>query len=147
MIPPEVRIQGTIRALIVDELSQLQQRSQEVVTQIALANRCTAAVEYPGNDYPPTVNDDHCWQLARQIGTELLGSDHVVESPPIMGGEDFAFYTEVVPGCFVGLGVRNESIGAEYFVHHPKFKVDEDALATGAAMHVEFAVRSLVELS
>lgn len=147
VIPPEIRLQGTVRALTLVELRQLQDRVQEVAGQIAAANRCTATIEHPGHDYPPTLNDEHCWELARQIGTDLLGSDQVSESPPIMGGEDFAYYTEVVPGCFVGLGVRNESIGAEYSVHHPRFKVDEDALAIGAAVHVEFAVRSLAELS
>ena len=63
-----------------------------------------------------------------------------------MGGEDFAYYTESVPGCFVALGVRNETIGAAYGVHHPKFKVDEDALPLGVALHVAFALRSLDEL-
>ena len=146
VIPPEVVLQGTVRGLTMDDLRWLQQRVTEVATQIAAANRCTAEVDFPGNDYPPTVNDEHCWQLAQQVGVELLGSEQVVESPPIMGGEDFAYYTEVVPGCFVGLGSRNESIDATYPMHHPKYKVDEDALPIGAALHVEYALRSLSEL-
>ena len=147
VIPPELRMQGTLRGLTMDQLRQLQRRIEEVAVQIALANRCTATVEFPGEDYPPIVNDGRCWQMAREIGTELLGSENVLESPPIMVGEDFAYYTEVVPGCFVGLGVRNESIGAEHSWHHPKFKVDEDALPTGAALHTAFALRSLAELA
>ena len=146
VIPPEVRLQGTIRGLTFDDLKTLQQRVDEVASQIAAANRCTAAVGFPGHDYPPTVNDEHCWQLTSQIGADLLGSDQVIESPPIMGGEDFAYYTEVVPGCFIGLGMRNESVGATYPMHHPKFKVDEDVLSIGASLHVEFAMRSLAEL-
>jgi IAA-amino acid hydrolase len=63
-----------------------------------------------------------------------------------MGGEDFAFYLEKVPGCFVALGIRNDAIGANHFVHTPFFKVDEEALPLGAAMHVGFALRSLEEL-
>jgi IAA-amino acid hydrolase len=146
VIPPEVRLQGTIRGLTFDDLKTLQQRVDEVASQIAAANRCTAAVGFPGHDYPPTVNDEHCWQLASQIGADLLGSDQIIESPPIMGGEDFAYYTEVVPGCFIGLGMRNESVGATYPMHHPKFGVDEDVLSIGASLHVEFAMRSLAEL-
>jgi metal-dependent amidase/aminoacylase/carboxypeptidase family protein len=64
-----------------------------------------------------------------------------------MGGEDFAYYTEQVPGLFVGLGVGNDEIEASYNVHHPLFKVDESALAVGTAMHVCFAVESLEQLS
>jgi metal-dependent amidase/aminoacylase/carboxypeptidase family protein len=63
-----------------------------------------------------------------------------------MGGEDFAYVLERVPGCFVMLGVRNEAAGAVYGVHHPKFVVDEQALPIGAALHVGFALRTLAEL-
>ena len=63
-----------------------------------------------------------------------------------MGGEDFAYYTEQVPGCFVGLGMRNPKIGADYGVHHPMFKMDEDMLPIGTSLHVAFAMRSLAEL-
>jgi IAA-amino acid hydrolase len=66
----------------------------------------------------------------------------------VMGGEDFAFYTEAhVPGCFVGLGIRNESIGATHFVHNCRFKADENALPIGTALHVAFALESLLELA
>jgi IAA-amino acid hydrolase len=63
-----------------------------------------------------------------------------------MGGEDFAFYAERVPACFVGLGIRNEGAGSVHSLHHPKFTADEDALPLGASLHVAFALRSLEEL-
>ena len=146
IIPMEMKLRGTVRALTLNQLNAFQERIQEMAEFIAKANRCEAEVSFPGYNYPPTVNDEHCWQLAQEISGELLGEGSVNESPPIMGGEDFAYYTEKVPGCFVGLGVRNEEIGAEFNVHHPRFKVDEDALPIGAALHVAFAVRSLDEL-
>ncbi|MCP4817492.1 MAG: M20/M25/M40 family metallo-hydrolase, partial [Planctomycetaceae bacterium] len=83
----------------------------------------------------------------REIAGQMLGDDHVFEVPPVMGGEDFAYYTERVPGCFVGLGVRNEAVGAMYMVHHPMFKADEEALPIGTALHVNFALESLRELA
>ena len=67
--------------------------------------------------------------------------------PPIMGGEDFAYYTEKVPGCFAFLGVSNPDIEAIYDVHHPMFKVDEDALPLGSAIHVSSALKSLKVLT
>jgi metal-dependent amidase/aminoacylase/carboxypeptidase family protein len=92
------------------------------------------------------VNDADCWGLAKQLAGELTSPNHVEEMEAVMGGEDFAFYTEQVPGCFVAVGVRNEQQGAIFSVHHPKFKVDEDALPLGTALHVAFATKSLDQL-
>ncbi|MEE3373427.1 MAG: amidohydrolase [Planctomycetota bacterium] len=147
VIPSATTLGGTVRALSVERLLMLHDRIREIAQLVAQAHRCEAEVEFPGNAYPPTVNDAECWQLAQDIGRELLGESQVSESPPIMGGEDFAFYTEQVPGCFVGLGMRNPAIGTEYAVHHPKFKMDEDTLPIGTALHVGFALRSLEELA
>jgi IAA-amino acid hydrolase len=146
VIPEVVEMKGTIRGLTMTMLQHLQTRIREVAGHVASANRCEVEVEFPGNDYPPTINDGESWKLAKKVGGDLLGASEVHEMPPVMGGEDFAFYTEQVPGCFVGLGVRNEDQGAVHYVHHPKFKVDEDALPLGAALHVGLAFGSLIEL-
>jgi IAA-amino acid hydrolase len=146
VIPSEVKITGTVRSLTTAGMTFLQQRIREVCEHTALAHRCTAAVTFPGNDYPPTVNDARLWELTQTLGRQLLGDNHVREMPPVMGGEDFAYYAERVPGMFVGLGVRNEAIGAVYNVHHPMFKADEDALPIGVALHAAFALESLAEL-
>jgi len=146
VIPEVVKLTGTIRALNMEMLGHLKTRVSEIATSVATANRCEAEIAFPGNDYPPTVNDGESWKLAQRLGAEALGASAVHEMPPVMGGEDFAFYTEQVPGCFVGLGVRNEAQGAAYYVHHPKFKADEDALPLGTALHVAFALNSLDEL-
>lgn len=147
VIPNSVTATGTLRALTTARLEQMKQRVVEIAQGVAAAHRCRAEVRWNDIDYPATVNDGHCWNLAQQIGGELLGREQVRELAPVMGGEDFAFYCEAgVPGCFVGLGIRNEQLGATHFVHHCQFKVDESALAIGAALHVEFALRSLNEL-
>ncbi|HIA19533.1 MAG TPA: amidohydrolase [Planctomycetaceae bacterium] len=147
VIPPEIEIQGTIRSLTLDGLKHLQSRVEEIAIGIAKVNRCEAVVTFPGNDYPPTVNDEHCWELAQQAVGEILGETQVLEMEPVMGGEDFAYYTQQVPGCFAFLGVGNEEIGATYGVHHPQFKVDEQALHYGSAIHMHYALKSLAELS
>ena len=63
----------------------------------------------------------------------------------VMGGEDFAFYSQKTNGCFVVLGVNNPEKGCIHNVHTPQFKVDEDALPLGTALHVSFALESLNE--
>jgi len=146
VIPPTAELGGTLRALTMENLRFIQQRVQEISEHVAAANRCTVEVTFPGHDYPPTDNDAHCWDVARQVCGEILGDDAVLESPPIMGGEDFAFFLQRVPGVFVGLGIRSEEAGSVYSVHHPRFMMDESALPTGSALHVAYALRSLEEL-
>ena len=143
VIPSSMELQGTIRSLTSDGITRLQHRVREVAEGIAMANRCMAAVTYPGNDFPPTVNDGECWELGKISAGEILGEECVSEMGSIMGGEDFSYYTQVIPGCFSFLGVGNPEIGAVYGVHHPKFKVDEDALSLGTAIHVNTAFKAL----
>lgn len=141
--PESVRLTGTLRALTMDTLRWLQQRLREMAEQVAQANRCQAELRIVGEDYPPTVNDAACWAMARELGAAMLGeAPRVLESPPIMGGEDFAFYTERIPGCFVGLGTYNPELGAVHSVHHPRFRVDESVLPLGSALHVAFVLAS-----
>jgi len=148
VIPSTMELQGTIRSLTIEGVSNLQKRVKEVAQSIALANRCEAEVSFPGNDYPPTINDAGCWQLGKSAAKEILGEENLIEMPdPIMGGEDFAYYTEEVPGCFSFLGVGNPDIDAVYDVHHPMFKVDEKALSLGTAIHVNTALKALKNLN
>ena len=147
VIPSTMELQGTIRSLTLEVLLKLQNRVKEMAEAIAIANRCEAEVTFPGNDYPPTVNDAGCWDLGKSAAAEILGADKVTEMLPIMGGEDFAYYTQQIPGCFSFLGVGNPSINAVYDVHHPMFKVDEDALPLGVAIHVNSALKALAFLT
>ena len=148
VIPSTMELQGTIRSLTIEGVSNLQTRVKEVAQSIAKANRCEAEVSFPGNDYPPTINDAGCWQLGKSAAKEILGEENLIEMPdPIMGGEDFAYYTEEVPGCFSFLGVGNPDIDAVYDVHHPMFKVDEKALSLGTAIHVNTALKALENLN
>ncbi len=147
VIPSEVKVKGTLRSLTMNGLKELQKRVKEISEGIAQTHGCEAIVEYVGNDYPPTVNDSEMWKFAKNVGIELLGDDNVSDLDAVMGGEDFAYYTEKVKGCFVVLGMNNPDIDATYSVHHPMFKADEDALHIGTALHTIFALKSLEELT
>ena len=147
VIPPEVKILGTLRSLTMDGLLSLQKRVKEIAESVAKAHGCEAIVDYPGNDYPPTVNDGDTWEFAKEVGIDMLGKENVNDLDAVMGGEDFAYYTQKVKGCFVVLGMQNEKIDAIYSVHHPMFKADEEALHIGTALHTMFALKSLEELS
>ena len=147
VIPSDVIVKGTLRSLTMDGLRELQKRVKEIAEGIAQTHGCEAIVEYVGNDYPPTVNDSEMWKFAKKVGIQLLGEENVSDLDAVMGGEDFAYYTEKVKGCFVVLGMNNPDIDATYSVHHPMFKADEDALHIGTALHTIFALKSLEELN
>lgn len=147
VIPPAVELRGTIRSLTNEGAAFLKRRLVEVATAVGEANRCAVRVDFPEAGYPPTVNDPALWEFARQVAGEMLGSANVLEMDPVMGGEDFAFYARKVPAFFAFLGVADPEGGPVYPVHHPKFRVNEDALPVGAALHAAFALRSLAELS
>jgi IAA-amino acid hydrolase len=146
VIPESVKITGTFRSLSTSGLGSIKQRIEEIVTGVSAANRCTCTFAYPMQGYPPTVNDDTCWAAARKAAEALVGAKRVLTMEPLLGGEDFAFYQQRIPGCFAFLGVSNPTWEMRHSVHHPKFKVDEDALPIGAAWYAQMAVDSLAEL-
>lgn len=64
-----------------------------------------------------------------------------------MAGEDFTFIAQAVPACFAFLGTRNELVGAVHALHNPRFKLDEQVLPLGAALHASWALRYLQKRS
>lgn len=109
--------------------------------------RCLASVDFFEKErfYPPTVNDEAMNEHVKKIATELLGPKNYKVVPPMMGAEDFSFYSEVIPAAFFYIGVRNETLGSVHTGHSPHFMIDEDVLPVGAAVHAAIAERYLVE--
>ena len=140
VIPNEVRLGGTLRSLSLEDQEANAQRIREIASSIAKAFLCEAIVDFPGTIYPPTVNHADALAIGRAAALEVVGPDGLVVVPQTMGGEDFSFYAQEVPGCFCALGIGNPEKGTDVSLHHPRFQVDEEALAIGAAMHVTFAM-------
>lgn len=142
VIPQSIRLEGTLRSLTEAGMDALQARVREVAEGVAAAHRCRAAVEFHA-PYPPTVNDPDSWDFARGVVDGLLGEGAATEIPPTMGGEDFSFILREVPGCFLALGTGNPEKETTVSVHHPRFRVDEDALPVGSAIHAALALTRL----
>lgn len=80
------------------------------------------------------------------MAEELLGLGNVRERKPVMGAEDFSFFSEVVPASYYYfIGMRNGAQGLTHPPHSPYFTVNEAALPYGAALHASLAVRYLSE--
>ncbi|WP_162890898.1 M20 metallopeptidase family protein [Suicoccus acidiformans] len=91
-------------------------------------------------DCPSVMNDPEVTNYVRALAQEVFTQEQVVERPPSMVGEDFAYMSRRVPACFVWLGIYNEICGAVYPLHHPKFTVDEAALAKGLDLMLRVAL-------
>ncbi len=117
---------------------------ERIAKTTAQAYRANAELKYSVGA-PPMANDPTCTKRAIQTVRKVVGEGSLIEGPPATGAEDFAFYAERVPGVFVFLGAGNEQKGAVYPGHHEKFTIDEDALETGTALHVQYALDYLNE--
>lgn len=138
IIAPEVRIEGTVRALHQHNRDLLLKRIPQLVTDIAGAHRAEAEVSVdPG--YGVGVNDSSLIDLIEAAAAAVVPPDRVLRPPdPSLGAEDFyAFGSTGVPVAMFNLGVGNPAKGIEGAHHSPEFDVDEDALCDGVAVFAE----------
>lgn len=138
VIPERMRLRGTLRAMSTPGILRLQKRVAEISSAVAAAHGCRAELRIVGEDYPALNNDAECWQYAKNVASALVGGDKCQELAPVMGGEDFAYFAERVPSCFLVIGVGGDS-GAAHGLHHPRFFLDEEALPVGSALHALLA--------
>ncbi len=89
------------------------------------------------------LNDDDLTRQIEETARDVVGGENVEVMPPNMGGEDFSAYGQRVPAAFYLVGAGNEAKGITAPHHHPRFTIDEDALAVGLKMHLALARRML----
>lgn len=142
MIPDTATIGGTFRAFSRKSFHALGERIEEVIKGQAAVHRCTAEIDFSGEDHPtipPTINDPGVYELVHRVSGEIVGEENIKLAPMFTGSEDFAFYLNEIPGAFLFLGTRNERTGAIYPPHSPYYTIDEDVFPIGAAIHASFA--------
>ncbi|MBA4259988.1 MAG: amidohydrolase [Chitinophaga sp.] len=133
VIPSEVKLMGTFRAM--DETWRYKAHQLIKKQAIGLVESMGAEIDlHIDIGYPTVDNDPAFTEAAWQLANDYMGKQNVEETELRMGAEDFGYYTQVIPGCFFRLGVRNESKGIIHQVHTPKFDIDESAIEIGAGM-------------
>ena len=143
ILPAEVELKGTVRTLSREARDRVQDLIKEISENICCAHRCRARIDYR-EGVPVLVNDGGIIELVRKSAVALFGEESIRElKDPIMGGEDFAFYLERIPGAMFWLGVRNAEVDAVHSWHSPYFDIDEEALPVGAAVLSEAVCRYL----
>jgi amidohydrolase len=134
IIPEGVVLTGTVRSFDEDVQKLSENRLKEITDATCAAFGATADFKYE-RGYPPVVNDESMVDFVGQIAEGIFGKDRVQEIEPVMGGEDFAYFLQQVPGAFMFFGIGD---GMEYPHHHPAFDIDEKALPQ--ATHLMTAV-------
>lgn len=139
VIPSKVELAGTFRMLNEDWRAKIHQKMHDLVDATAQATGAEIDLNI-AKGYPYLENDDQLTIALKEHAKAYLGEENVIDLPIRMTGEDFAFYTHEVPGCFYRLGVRNEAKGIVHPVHHPQFDVDEKAYETGVGLMAWLAI-------
>ena len=145
VIAAEARLKGTIRSGHEETRQRAWQRLRRILEGVAAAHGATVEIRLQRGE-PPVVNDPGMVEIVRRCGARLLGPDNVVSAPGWTAADDFAFYSEKCPAVYFRLGIRDEEAGSVHPLHHPRFRVDERALAGGAALLCA-AARDFLSLS
>jgi amidohydrolase len=141
VIPDHCVMEGTVRTFSVDVLDLIERRMREVAQHTAAAFECSAEFTFSRN-YPPTINHPAETEFARGVMAEIVGSDNVLEFEPTMGAEDFSYFLQHKPGCYVLIGNGDGSHRASghglgpCMLHNPSYDFNDDLIPLGATLWV-----------
>lgn len=141
VIAEEAELKGSIRSTLPESRQRIHNGIRRMVSAAAELHDCRIEVDIaPG--YPPVINEPISTAIARQAAVDTVGLENVVQAEhPSMGSEDFAYYLEQRPGCFVRIGAR-EADWEPVPLHSPGFDIDERSLAIGARYLEQVARRA-----
>jgi len=138
IIPETATLAGTIRAADAVTRAALRSGVESVVHNVVAAHGLEGELRFLEGT-PPLVNEVSTVEWVRRAGESVLGPGCLVPlTGPNLGGEDFAFYMEQVPGCFFRVGGRGPGQPA-IPAHSSKFVPSDDAVVVGAAVLAEAA--------
>ena len=138
VIPDRASLSGTIRAVDPASRKLMHDELKRLATSIGEAHGVQATVRLPEGT-PPLVNPEREAGLARAAVANVLGDGALVPLGFLnLAGEDFSYYLERVPGCFLRIGAREKG-GVPIPAHSPRFYPAEESIAVGAAVLAECA--------
>jgi amidohydrolase len=128
IIPPDVTLTGTLRSFDSEVQELAEKRLREITEETCRTFGATAEIHYD-KGYPPVVNDAAMADFVEEVVGKTLGKEKMKAIDPVMGGEDFSYFLQEVPGCFLFFGMGD---GQDFPHHHPEFDLDEKALPQAA---------------
>ncbi|MEH1014121.1 amidohydrolase [Micromonospora sp. CPCC 206060] len=140
VIPSEAMASGTLRVLDRDTWESAPKIVAQVVRDVVAPTGATVDLEYL-RGRPPVCNDSRAISVLTAATAAALGPEGIAETPQSMGGEDFSWYLEYVPGALARLGVGRAAPNID--LHRATFDVDERAITVGIRLLVQTALRSM----
>jgi hippurate hydrolase len=138
VIPEQAEIGISIRSFSASVRELLERRIRDIATSVAQAHGASVAIDYDYG-YPVVDNAEAETAFATEVVKELVGAENVTTSPLIPGSEDFAYFLQHKPGCFLRLGNGEDSA----ILHSPKYDFNDGNLTVGAALWARLAERFL----
>jgi len=142
VIPASGEAAGTVRMLDAVAWSEAEGLIGDLVCQIVEPYGVRAEVDYV-RGVPPVVNEPGSTALLGDAVEALLGEDAIVSTAQSLGGEDFAWFVESVPGAMARLGTRTPG-GPTYDLHQGDLRVDDRAVGIGAKVLAQSAHLALL---
>jgi amidohydrolase len=143
VIASSVKMEGTVRAFSKKISGQITDRIRQIASGTETAFGATIELDIESG-YPATVNDPKLFEVLMQAAGKVVGDGARIITP-FMGGEDFAYYAQKVPGCFFFIGSSPKGLPPGTVPHHcSHFDFDEKALLVGASVLLELVeIRSV----
>jgi len=141
VVPQRATLSGTMRYFTPEVRDLLEQRLPLLVEQTAAAHGARAIVKLE-RGYISTINHEREAGYCREVARNLVGDDKLIlDKPPSMGAEDFAYMLQAVPGCYVYIGNGPGEGGC--LLHNPHYDFNDDNVVAGAAFWVALAEQRL----
>ncbi|MCP4753214.1 MAG: amidohydrolase [Proteobacteria bacterium] len=142
-IPERVTLTGTVRSLVEKTRERVFEKMEAIVKGTMEMHKGSYKFERT-RGYPALVNHTEMVDFAAEVCHEVLGPESVLRlDKPLMGGEDFAYYLNEIPGAMLWVGCKSQLKGQANLLHNAHFTIDEEALAIGTLIHVNLALRYL----
>ena len=132
VVPVSAELEGTVRSMQREDRDLMEKRFREIVTQTAAAYGCTADITWPPGS-PAVNNDPDLAAFAAETGRRC--GYNIVPEGDTMSGDDFSFYQEQKPGCYIRVGT-----GKGAMIHQPAFRVDPDVILPAAQYLTELLI-------
>ena len=149
VIPDDAKMVGTVRTFTWPVLDLIEQRMEEIARHTAAAFGAEAEFRFRRN-YPPLVNHPAETRFAVEVMKEVLGAERVDDQvEPTMGAEDFAYFLQAKPGCymFIGNGEGDHRDGGHGLgpcvLHNGSYDFNDNLLPIGASFWVRMVEKSL----
>ncbi|MGW0758835.1 M20 family metallopeptidase [Streptomyces sp. NPDC002814] len=141
VIPQHAELSGTVRCLDIEAWRQAPDIVHAAIDEIANLYRAKSEINYV-RGVPPVVNDAGVTELLRDAMVARRGVEAVEDTEQSLGGEDFSWYLEHVPGAMARLGVRTPGERTVRDLHQGDFDADESAITVGVEL---FTAAALLE--